>query len=85
MFEGNCIAETLRGGSMDLSKMGDISVRRSSEILFDENQQKYYVSLMEPKLLYMNKDLREKFFDTYELAIDHEVKILNRARKNGEV
>lgn len=86
-FSGNLIdgsiGETLRGGPVDLSKMGAISVRRSSEIKFNEDKQRYYIEFLEPKLLHMNKEMAEYLFTTYEFAVDHEVITLNRLRKQG--
>ena len=75
------MAETLRGGFLDLRKMGDITVRRSSEIEFDEGSQMHYIRLLEPALLHLNDKLRKLFFPTYEAAVEHEVALLNNMRK----
>lgn len=82
LFDGS-IGETLRGGPVDLAKMGEISVRRSSEIMFDEQAQQYYVCFLESQLLHHNEQLRKELFDTYELAVAHEVEILNKERRLG--
>lgn len=80
LFEGS-IAETLRGGLLDLRKLGAIEMHRSSEIEFDKEAQKHYIALLEPKLEYLNPTLRGMFFPTYEDAVDFEVRLLNAARK----
>lgn len=77
-------AETLRGGLLDLRKLGEVSLRRSSEIEFDETTQKHYIKLLEPKLSYLNETLRSMFFPTYEEAVDFEVRLLNYARKTTD-
>lgn len=77
-------AETLRGGFLDLRKLGEVSVRRSSEIEFDETTQMHYISLLEPKLEHLNETLRGMFFPTYEDAVDFEVRLLNYARKTTD-
>lgn len=74
-------AETLRGGFLDLRKLGEITVRRSSEIEFDEHEQMHYIRLLEPALEHLNDGLRNLFFATYELAVEHEVALLNEMRK----
>jgi hypothetical protein len=79
---GGMIMETLRG-PLDLRKMGPVTVRRSSEILFDEEAQSFYIHFLEPQLERFNLELRSLFFDTYELAVDEEVERINTARKTG--
>lgn len=80
----NGIAETLRGGPIDLSKLGKISVRRSSEILFDEEQQKYYIHFLEQDIPdYVNEHYRKVFFNTYEDAVKQEIIVINTWRKDG--
>jgi hypothetical protein len=74
--------ETLRG-PLDLRKFGVVQVRRSSEILFDEEAQMFYIKMLEPELQHLNDNLSETFFDTYELAVDHEIELINTARKLG--
>ena len=85
-FSGNLFtgskAETLRGGLLDLRKLGDTEMRRSSEIEFDSESQLFYIRLLEPTLSYLNADLRGMLFPTYEDAVDFEVKLLNYARKH---
>ena len=85
-FSGNIFngskAETLRGGLLDLRKMGEVTLRRSSEIEFDETAQMHYISLLEPTLDHLNPTLRQMFFHTYEQAVEFEVKLLNYARKH---
>lgn len=84
-FSGNLtqgsIAETLRGGLLDLRKLGPVTLRRSSEIEFDESCQMHYIKLLEPTLEHLNPSLREMMFPTYEDAVDFEVRLLNYARK----
>lgn len=85
-FSGNLLegskGETLRGGLLDLRKMGHVEVRRSSEIEFDSEQQMHYINLLEPVLSHLNPTLRQMFFTTYEQAVDFEVRLLNYARKH---
>lgn len=85
-FSGNLLdgvkAETLRGGLLDLRKLGETEMRRSSEIEFDSSAQLFYIRLLEPALAYLNTELRGMFFPTYEDAVDFEVKLLNTARKH---
>lgn len=76
----NGTMETLHKGFLDLRKLGPITMRRSSEIEFDENTQKFYIRFLEPELEWMNETQREFLFDTYELAVEEEVRIINQAR-----
>lgn len=73
----------LDSGPVDLRKMGEVSVHRSSHILFDEEKQKFYISFLEPKLGMFNSLYRGFFFPTYGEAVAEEVKTINYARKAG--
>lgn len=77
------IMETLHKGFLDLRELGPVSMRRSSEILFNETEQKFYIKFLEPELEYLNNMMSEVFFDTYELAVEREIKVINCARLNG--
>jgi hypothetical protein len=77
------IMETLHKGFLDLRKLGPVSMRRSSEILFNEIEQKFYIKFLEPELEYLNNMMTEVLFDTYELAVEREIKVINRARLEG--
>jgi hypothetical protein len=79
----NGVVETLHKGFLDLRKLGPITMRRSSEIKLDEETQKYYIEFLEPELTIFNQEYRTYFFDTYDLAVEREVKFINWARKNG--
>lgn len=75
--------ETLHKGFLDLRTLGNVEMRRSSEIKLDPNAQKFYIEFLEPELLQFNPQYREVFFDTYELAVEEEVRFINEARLNG--
>jgi hypothetical protein len=79
------VVETLNKGFLDLRKLGPITMRRSSEIEFDEHEQKYYIRFLEPKLEQYNPEMRSHFFDTYELTVEFEVYFINRARLDGKL
>jgi hypothetical protein len=81
--KGGIMMETLRDNDLDLRKFGEVSVRRSSEIQFDEANQKFFIEFLEPQLKERNPEFRTKFFDTYELAVCKEVEVINEARKSG--
>ena len=76
--------ETLMdSGPVDLASMGDISVRRSSEILFDEAEQKFYIRFLEPALTFLNEEIRTEFYATYKLAVESEIAQINSYRMLG--
>jgi hypothetical protein len=75
--------ETLHKGFLDLRQLGPISMRRSSEIEFDEVYQKFYIKFLEPELIQFNEEYRTIFFDTYELAVEKEIEVINAARLAG--
>ena len=75
------VGKTLRGGPVDLAKMGRISVHRSSDIRFDEDRQKYYIHFLEPALESCNHIYTG--FSTYEDAVAREIEVINYARKVG--
>lgn len=77
-------AETLNKSFLDLRRLGHVSMRRSSEIEFDETEQMHYIRLLEPKLEHLNETLAGMFFPTYEDAVDFEVRLLNFARKTTD-
>lgn len=77
--------ETLHKGFLDLRTLGQVSIRRSSEILFDEDEQKFYIKFLEPRLESYNSEFRSKLFNTYELAVDAEVTFLNECRLTGKL
>lgn len=77
--------ETLHKGFLDLRKLGEVKIRRSSEILFDEDKQKFYIHYLEPSLASFNPEFRSVFFDTYEQAVDREVQFLNECRLTGKL
>jgi hypothetical protein len=75
------VGKTLRGGPVDLAKMGRISVHRSSDIRFDEDRQKYYIHFLEPALEGWNHIFNG--FPTYEAAVEKEVELINLCRKTA--
>ena len=75
--------ETLHKGFLDLRELGNITMRRSSEIEFDPVYQKFYIKFLEPELTQFNEQYRTIFFDTYELAVEKEVEVINAARLSG--
>jgi hypothetical protein len=78
------MAQTLLdSGPVDLSKLGAVSVHRSSEILFDEPAQKFYIHFLEPKLQHLNEAYRSSLFPTYRNAVDAEIVAINKARLSG--
>lgn len=81
----NGVMETLHKGFLDLRQLGVIEMRRSSEIEFDASEQKFYIKFLEPELEQYNVEMRNHFFDTYELAVEFEVFFINRARLDGKL
>lgn len=77
--------ETLRNKDFDIGKLGRFEVRRSSEILFDADEQKYYIHFLDAEIQHMNPLLRNEFYPTYEAAVDREVSLINEARKAGVI
>lgn len=75
--------ETLTKGFLDLSRLGPVEIRRSSDIRFDTEHQRWYVHLLEEKLQGFNSQIRDFFFDTYEEAVEFEVEFLNNCRLDG--
>lgn len=75
--------QTLLKGPVDLSKLGNISVRRSSDIMFDEDVQKFYVNFLDSDLQHMNAKARTMLFDTYEEAVAYEVERISEFRLNA--
>lgn len=75
--------ETLEKGFLDLSRLGPVEVRRSSDIKFDDKQQQWYIHLLEVKLQSWNPQIRDFYFDTYQEAVDFEVEFLNNCRLDG--
>lgn len=73
----------LDSGPVNLAELGPISVHRSSEILFDEGDQKFYIHFLEPALVEMNAWMRDLYFPTYKQAVDYEINVINSARKLG--
>lgn len=73
----------LDSGPVNLAELGPIAVHRSSEILFDESVQKFYIHFLEPALDYLNEIIRFEFYPTYKAAVEDEVKQINAYRKLG--
>lgn len=79
------VTTLLDSGPVDLSKMGKVSVTRSSEILFDEEEQMFYIKFLAPELGFYNTFYRSLFFKTYKQAVAEEIKLINGARINGRM
>lgn len=75
--------ETLEKGFLNLAQLGEVEVRRSSDIKFDAKQQQWYIHLLEEKLQGWNSQIRDFFFETYQDAVDFEVEFLNNCRLDG--
>lgn len=72
--------------------IGHRSIKRMTEILFSENHQKFYIRLLEPKLIAFNhntdtiydKNTKEyALFPTYKAAVDYEIIFVDNYRKLG--
>ena len=79
------MATLLNSGPVDLSKLGRVSITRASEILFNEDEQQFYIKFLQEELGIYNGLYREKFFPTYQSAVDEEIRVINSARLNGVI
>lgn len=69
-----------KGKGLDLRQFGKVSIRRVSEILWDEDEQNWYVRIIDGPLEHTILDQR---FDDYDEAVEAEISFLNEKRREG--
>ena len=76
------INHTLKDSFFNTRFLGDRKINRMTEILFDEDKQKFFIKWM----VWFNEDdtenLNKLSFDTYEEAVAYEIEVVERNRRN---
>jgi hypothetical protein len=85
------VQHTLKDSFFDTRFLGKREVYRMSEIVFNEEKQKFFIYFDE-KIKKFNGGWRQYqemgmvvYFDTYEAAVEKEIELINEYRKKGLV
>lgn len=76
------INHTLKDSFFNTRFLGDRKIRRMTEILFDEATQKFFIKWMVWSREADTEAEEVSRFDTYEEAVEYEIKTVERNRRN---
>ncbi len=80
------VEHTLKDSFFDTRFLGERTITRLSEVLFDERAQQFYIKWLQgPNAgnTELDSDGGTRMFDTYEDAVSHEILTLNNQRSAG--